>query len=76
MKITIVESWYNNLDDSWTASGGCFLIISCKNCPFQGFARATSGYCLDFRLNLIQQLNITSYPYTLDAADLYPELFI
>ena len=75
MKITIVE--FLSLDpDTWTASGGCFLITSCTNCPFQEFARATTGGCLDFRLSIIRSLNITSYPYVFDATNLYPELFI
>lgn len=76
MKITVDEAITANSYNIWTASGGCFLDTSCKNCPFQELARATPGGCLDFRLNLIQQLNITSYPYVFDATDLYPELFI
>ena len=76
MKINIIESWSDNLNNIWTHSGGCFLTTSCKDCPFYDIAHKTTGSCLDFRLNLIQQLNITSYPYVFDATDLYPELFI
>ena len=76
MKINIIESWSDNLNNIWTHSGGCFFITSCKDCPFQELACATPGGCLDFRLSIIRQLNITSYPYVFDAADLYPELFI
>ena len=77
MKITIDEAITANSYNIWTASGGCFLDTFCEHCPFHSYITDTTvGGCLDFRLSIIRQLNITSYPYTLDAADLYPELFI
>lgn len=81
MKITIVESlsFVKSLSfdsDIWTASGGCFLNTFCVDCPFDAITDTTVGGCLDFRLSTIRQLNITSYPYVFEAADLYPELFI
>ena len=77
MKITIDETITANSYNIWTHSGGCFLATYyCKDCPFYGIAHKATGGCLDFRLSIIRQLSITSYPYVLDAAEYYPELFI
>ena len=76
MKITIDEAITANSYNIWTASGGCFLGTFCEHCPFYSIVYTIVGGCLGFRLSIIRQLNITSYPYTFDAADLYPELFI
>lgn len=76
MRITVDEAITANSYNIWIASGGCFLDMFCEHCPFHSIVYTIVDGCLDFRLGTIRQLNITSYPYTFDAAEHYPELFI
>ena len=70
MKITIDETITTNSYNIWTASGGCFLDTFCEHYPFHNSVYTIVGGCLGFRLSIIRQLDITSYPYTFDATDL------